>query len=131
VLFARVSIGFRTVDRAGRVLRRSVDRVELEVDQASVHEIVAHARGNVDETPGRHRAALALEHGLSLALDEREDLVHVVVDLLADLACRRDAHDDDLGVGSGRDDLTEECVALCSGEDVLVERHGDLLVSPV
>src|SRR5450759_1370725 len=127
VLFVGVGLGLGPVDRAGRVLGSGVDRVELEVDRALVHEVVARAGGDVDEATGRHRAALALEDGHALALDEDEDLVHVVVNLLADLARWRDAHHDDLGVWPGRDDLAEERVALRSGEDVLVERHGDLL----
>ena len=74
-----------------------------------------------------HRAWLTLEHRGPLTLDADEHLVDPIVDLLADLTARRDAHDDDLAVRSGRQHLAEPGIGLRSGHDVLVERHDDLL----
>jgi len=63
VLFVGVGLGLGPVNRAGRVLGRGVDSVELEVDRALVHEVVTRAGRDVDEAqpPGgsvrrRHRA---------------------------------------------------------------------------
>ena len=55
-----------------------------------------------------HRTLLTFEDRDPLTLDEREDLVDVLVDLLADLATWRDAHHHDLGMGAGREHLPEE-----------------------
>ena len=83
--------------------------------------------------PGRDDDEIALRHVLLRprddrlpgAADEGEDLVGVLVHLLADLAARRDGHDDELGVLAGPQHATEVGALLGLGRDRVVDdgRH--------
>ena len=120
---SRVGVCLRAVNRARRVLWRRVHRVQAEVAGPLVDDVVTRSGRDMNETVGSDGALLAFEDRDPLALHEGEDLVHVVVGLLADLAPRRDAHHDDLGVRSSGQDLPEEGVRLRGCDDVDVERH--------
>ncbi len=77
-----------------------------------------------DQTIGTDPAADAIEDRDALALDEDQDLVDPGMDLITDLAARRDTHHDDLCVRTRGQDLPEVRVALRAPDDVLVECHG-------
>ncbi len=123
----RIRLGLRPVDRAVGVLRRSVHGVQLEVGRTLVNEIVAQPSGDVDESAGRELGSSTVQYGDTLTLDEDENLIDIVMDLLADLSRRRDAHHHDLEVRASRYDLAEEGVPLRPREDVLIDWHCRLL----
>src|SRR5450759_4083347 len=111
------------MDGARRMLGRRVDRVEPKIGLAGVHEVVAGPGRHMDESVDRDGALLAIQDGLSFALNENQHLVHVRVDLGADVSARRNAHNDDLAVRSSRQDLAKVRVSLRPTDDVLVESH--------
>ena len=51
-LFVGIRLGLGPMDRAGGVLRLRVHGVELQVDRALVHDVVARAGGDEDEATG-------------------------------------------------------------------------------
>jgi hypothetical protein len=56
-----VGLGPGAMDGVRGVLRWGVDGVQAQVDGAPIHDVVAHPRGNVDETIASDRALLALQ----------------------------------------------------------------------
>ena len=127
--FGRIGVGPGVMNRAWGVLRGRVDRVELKLIRPDVDEVVTGARRYVDEPACRDTAVLAVQDRLAFAGREDEDLVDIVVRLLADLAIGRDTHHDDLAVRSRRDDLAKVPVLRRSLDDVFVEGHVTLLVA--
>src|SRR3954464_7134784 len=84
-LLGRVGLLLGLVHRAVGVLRRAVDGVEDQRVLAGVHEVVLGAGGNDDQVALGDLLRVARDARLSGAADEREDLVGVLVGLLADL----------------------------------------------
>src|SRR3954451_20307808 len=125
-LLRLVGLLLGVVHRAVRVLRRTVDRVEDQRVLAGVHEVVLRTCGHDDQVALRHLLGAARDAGLSGAADEGEDLVGVLVHLLADLPARWDRHDHQLGVRAGPEDAAEVRALLCLGRDGPVQNacHG-------
>src|SRR5688500_2542855 len=101
LLLGLVGLLLGLVHRAVGVLRRAVDRVEDQRVGPGVHEIVLLAGGDDDEVALGHLLLRAGDHRLAGAADEGEDLVDVLVHLLADLTARRNRHDHELAVLAG------------------------------
>jgi len=72
--FIGIGVGPGVMDRAWRVLRRRVDRVELKILRPDVHEVVTGARRHMDEPACRDTAALAVQDRLAFA--GREDSLY-------------------------------------------------------
>src|SRR3954453_6519482 len=114
------------VHRAGGVVLRAVDGVEDQRVLAGVDEVVLRAGGDDDEVTLGDLLRVAGDPRLAGAADEREDLVGVLVDLLADLPARRDGHDDQLGVLAGPEHAAEVGALLGDGGDREVLHGGPL-----
>ena len=101
-----IGLGLGLVDRTRGMGRRGVDGDEAHRAIASIEDVVAGAGVDEDEIVRRRPPPTGdVDQTLRrrLQLDEQEDLVRVGMDLVADLATRRDRHDDDLFAGAGLD----------------------------
>jgi hypothetical protein len=104
------------------MLRRRVDRDEAQRRVAEGSEVVSRPGVDENEVVRSDLARLAVEHRLGASVDEREDLVGRRMNLLADLAARRDRHDDDLLVLPGEEHAPEGVVRPGSSGDVRADR---------
>jgi hypothetical protein len=71
-----------------------------------------------------NRASLTIHDSFPFTADEDEHLIHIRVDLLADLTSRWDTHQLDLAMVTSENLLTKVRVFLRKSNDILVERHG-------
>src|SRR5215218_5059199 len=124
VVLGGVGLGLGQVDGAGGVLGRGVHGDQAQRLVPGVDEVVAGPGRGQDQVVGADRGALAVEHGLALAVDEHQQLVVLLVDLLADLLAGRDGHGHDLAVLAGGDLAAEGVVAPGQLDDVDVEGFG-------
>src|SRR5699024_7341102 len=105
-------------------------RVEHERLVTGVAEVVLGAGRYGALVAGFNRVGLAGQVGFPVTAHEVEDLIRGLVDLVADLATRRNGHGDDLGMPSGPQDATEVITplhGLCDGEVLDVVSDGELL----
>jgi hypothetical protein len=93
-----VSLGLRSMDGAGTVVRRAVDGVQPHRLSVIRHEIVSSPCGDDDNVAGQDFAALFAQERFAFPLNEAEDLVRTLVNLNADLPARCDVHQDELGM---------------------------------
>ena len=91
-------VRFCPVDRPERVMRRRVDRIQLEGAVSRVDKIVPGSGWNddrgmtVDPLPMIQLGTAAARQSYAAAAFHADKLVGIGVDLHADIAARRDAH---------------------------------------
>src|SRR5215213_5616702 len=124
VVLGGVGLGLGLVDGAGGVLGRGVHGDQAQRPVAGVDEVVAGPGRDQDQVVGGDLGGLAVEHGLTLTVHEHQQLVVLLVDLLADLPAGRDGHGHDLAVPAGGDLAPEGVVAPGQLDDVDVEGFG-------
>jgi hypothetical protein len=91
-----VSLGFRSMDGAGTVVRRAVDGVQPQRLSAVRHKIVPRPGGDDDNVAGYDFATLFAQERFTFPFNEAEDLVRILVNLRADLPTGRDVHQNEL-----------------------------------
>jgi hypothetical protein len=109
MLFGGLCLGLRFVHGAVGMLGRRVDGDEPQLARARVHEVVQRPGRNKNHVSGSDRGADAVQDRLTLAFDEKEDLI-ALVGLLADVLAGLESHGDDLAVLAGDDRLSEVLV---------------------
>src|SRR5215211_9288499 len=124
VVLGGVGLGLGLVDGAGGVLWRGVDGDQAQGAVAGVDEVVAGPGRDQHQVVGAHLGGPGVQDGVGLAVHEHQQLVVLLVDLLADLAAGRDGHGNDLAVLTGGDLAPEGVVAPGQLDDVDVEGIG-------
>src|SRR5690606_29775372 len=100
------------VHRAFLVLGRPVERVELERLFARVDDVVTGAGRDQRRPVALDAGAVAIDDDLALAFLHPDELVDLLVHLLADLTSRRERHQHELQVLAGVEDAAEILVLL-------------------
>ena len=109
---------------AGGVIRRGVYG-DLPLGAVGGFDYVVGGPGrDQDEVVGGDLGGPAVQDGVALPVDEHQQLVVLLVDLLADLLAGRDGHGHDLAVLAGGDLASEGVVAPGELDDVGVEGFG-------
>ena len=101
-----------------RVVRRSVDRVEVGRRVPHIGEVVPRPGGNHDHVARSDIGLLACDIGPNCAVDEGEHLVVVLMDLRPDLLPGPQGHHNQLDVAGGVQDAPEGAVVAGGGCDV-------------
>ena len=122
-------VRFCPMDNPKRVMRRRVDRIQLEGAVSRVDEVVPGPGGNddggmtVDPLPMVQLGTAAACQGHAAAAFHAEKLVGVGMDLHADIPARRDAHQGNLQVFSRPESGSEIPVGIGSLVNVHDKRH--------
>jgi hypothetical protein len=112
MLFLPFGLLFGLLPKAVAVLGRSVDGIEQQRLLAGVDEVMPRARGHDDGMIFLHLRANAVDHNLAFALLDAEELVAVIVHLLANLVARLQRHQHELHLLAGVEDTAEIAVLL-------------------
>ena len=118
-----VGFGARLEDGAWSMLRRSIDSEQLHRRLAGIDEVVACPCGNKVQTIRGDSAFLAIQNGLTLSADEDKRLIHIRMNLFADILTGSKAHQNDLTMSSSSHLTAEVFVLFRQRDDVVVETH--------
>jgi hypothetical protein len=122
-MLSRIGFGFRLVNCTWRMLRWSIDCVQLECTATCIDKVVLCSSRNKAEAVCCNGLMLVVQDGFTLPGHEDEHLINIVVRFLSNLTARWDTHEYHLTIRASYYLLTEILILLCELDDIVVEIH--------